>query len=161
MKVGYLRVSTKDQCEDRQIDALRPICDELHVEKLSALAPVRPVYEAVIARLKPGDTFVILDLDRAYRSAKDALNELDRLHARGIDIQIANLNVDTATPFGKVIYTIISALAEFERAMLTFEPGREGRDRVARDNRVHHAQRHQGFGRVYPIRSGQSARSDR
>ena len=119
MKIGYLRVSTKDQCEDRQADALRPICDELYVEKLSALAPVRPVYERVIARLKPGDTFVILDLDRAYRSAKDALNELDRLHARGVDIQIANLNVDTATPFGKVIYTIISALAEFERAMLS------------------------------------------
>lgn len=71
----------------------------------------------MVSKLKPGDTFVILDLDRAYRSANHALNELERLHARGIDIQIANLNVDTSTPFGKVIYAIISALAEFERAM--------------------------------------------
>lgn len=88
-------------------------------KKLSALAPARPVYEGVTSKLKPGDTFVILDLGRAYRSAKDALSELDRLHARGVDIQIANLNVDTSTPFGKVIHTIISALAEFERAMLS------------------------------------------
>lgn len=119
MRIRYLRVSTREQCEDRQYDELAAICDELYLEKLSALASKRPVYESVVARLQPGDSFVILDLDRAYRSAKDALNELDRLHARGVDIQIANLNVDTATPFGKVIYTIISALAEFERDMLS------------------------------------------
>lgn len=142
MKIGYLLVSTKDQCEDRQVDALKPICDELHIEKLSALAPVRPVYETVISKLKPGDTFVILDLDRAYRSANDALNELERLHARGIDIQIANLNVDTSTPFGKVIYTIISALAEFERAMLSdrtkqgLEAARKRGKRIGRPPKV-------------------------
>jgi len=119
MKLGYLRVSTKDQCEARQIDALRPICDALYVEKRSATARQRPVYDEVVARLKPGDSFVILDLDRAYRSALDALRELDRLHARGIYVQIASLNIDTASPFGKVVYTIVSGLAEFERALLS------------------------------------------
>lgn len=119
MKIGYLRVSTKDQCEDRQSDALRPICDELHVEKLSSVAKVRPVYERVLRRLKSGDTFVVWDLDRAWRSAKDSLVELDRLRERGIEIQIASLNLDTTTPHGKLLYTFISGLAEFERAMLS------------------------------------------
>lgn len=118
-KVGYLRVSTEDQKPDRQIDALEPICDELHIEKLSAVAKRRPVYEKVIEGLQAGDVFVIWDLDRAYRSAKDALIQLDHLRERGIEIRIASLHVDTATPHGKLIYTIIGALAEFERDLLS------------------------------------------
>lgn len=115
MKIGYLRVSTKDQCEDRQRDALLPICDELRVEKLSSVAKVRPVYERVVASLEPGDTFVVWDLDRAWRSAKDALNELHNMRARGVEVQIASMNLDTATPIGKLMFTFISGLAEFER----------------------------------------------
>ena len=118
-KIGYLRVSTEEQKPDRQIDALTPICDELHIERLSAVAKSRPVYEGVIQKLQSGDIFVIWDLDRAYRSAKDALIELDLLRERGIEIQIASLNVDTATPHGKLLYTFISGLAEFERNLLS------------------------------------------
>jgi DNA invertase Pin-like site-specific DNA recombinase len=95
------------------------ICDELHIETLSATARRRPVYEAVMARLQPGDLFIIWDLDRAWRSAKDALNELDRLRGRGIDFLIANLDIDTTTPHGRLVYTIMGALAEFERATLS------------------------------------------
>ena len=115
MKIGYLRVSTKDQVEHRQFDALRPICDEMHVEKLSAIAKHRPVYEKVKRRLKSGDTFVVWDLDRAWRSAKDALNELHRMRKRGIEVQIASMSLDTGTPIGKLMFTFISGLAEFER----------------------------------------------
>jgi len=115
MKIGYLRVSTKDQCEDRQRDALLPICDELRVEKLSSVAKVRPVYERVVANRKPGDTFVVWDLNRAWRSAKDALNELHAMRARGVEVQIASMNLDTTTPIGKLMFTFISGLAEFER----------------------------------------------
>jgi len=119
MKIGYLRVSTEEQKPDRQIDALTPVCDELHIEKLSAVAKRRPVYEHIIGTLKPGDVFVIWDLDRAFRSAKDALNELDNLRERGVEIQIASLAIDTATPHGMLIYTFISGLAEFERRLLS------------------------------------------
>ncbi len=124
-KIGYLRVSTAEQRPDRQIDGLERICDELHVEKLSATARVRPVYERVIAALAPGDVFVIWDLDRAFRSAKDALVELDRMRAAGIVIRIANLNIDTDTPYGILLFTFISGLAEFERRLLS-QRTREG-----------------------------------
>jgi DNA invertase Pin-like site-specific DNA recombinase len=118
-KIAYLRVSTCEQKPDRQIDGLKMICDELHIETLSATARRRPVYERVMQRLRAGDVFVIWDLDRAYRSAKDALNELDRLRERGVDFLIANLDLDTTTPHGRLVYTIMGALAEFERATLS------------------------------------------
>jgi DNA invertase Pin-like site-specific DNA recombinase len=124
-KIGYLRVSTAEQKPDRQVDGLEHICDELHVERLSAVSKRRPVYEAVMASLQPGDVFVIWDLDRAFRSTKDALVELDRLHARGVEILIANLSIDTGTPVGMLLYTFISALAEFERRLLS-QRTREG-----------------------------------
>lgn len=124
-KIGYLRVSTAEQKPDRQVDGLEHICDELHIERLSAVGKRRPVYEAVMASLQPGDVFVIWDLDRAFRSTKDALVELDRLHSRGVEILIANLNIDTGTPVGMLLYTFISGLAEFERRLLS-QRTREG-----------------------------------
>lgn len=118
-KRGYIRVSTPDQSHDRQIIGLRDICDELHIETVSATSKCRPVYDAVLRRLKPGDIFVIWDLDRAYRSTRDALDQLDRLRGRNVSIHIANLGIDTNTPYGVLIYTIIGALAQFERDLLS------------------------------------------
>ena len=118
-KIAYLRVSTPDQSVDRQIDGLKEISDELHIETLSAVSQRRPVYERVIAALAPGDMLVIWDLDRAYRSAKDALTELDALRERGIEFHIANFQLDTRTPTGRFIYTVMSGLAEFERGILS------------------------------------------
>ncbi|MEZ5804248.1 MAG: recombinase family protein [Rhizobiaceae bacterium] len=118
-KIGYMRVSTGEQRPDRQIDGLKEICDEYFIETLSAVSRKRPVYQKVIRSLRPGDMLVIWDLDRAFRSAKDALNELDLLHKRGVAFMIASLAIDTTTPEGYFVYTIMGGLAEFERRMLS------------------------------------------
>lgn len=118
-KIAYIRVSTPDQRHDRQVLGLTDICDELHVETLSACNAKRPVYDRVIGKLRAGDMLVVWDLDRAFRSVVDALTEAEKLRARGVHFQIANLSIDTTTPAGIFVYTMMSALAEFERRTLS------------------------------------------
>lgn len=130
-KFGYLRVSTQEQRPDRQIDGLKGRCDRLYIETLSAVSPNRPVFEGLIKRLKPGDTLVVWDLDRAFRSVVDAVTQADRLRAKGVEFEIANLQIDTATPAGRLIYTVMSAFAEFERRTL-IQRTREGLEAARR-----------------------------
>lgn len=124
-KIGYMRVSTQEQCPDRQIDGLRGRCDQVLLETVSAVSPRRPVYEHVIEQLRPGDTLVVWDLDRAFRSVLDAVTQAERLRQNGIDFEIVSLQIDTATPAGMLVYTIMSAIAEFERRLLA-QRTREG-----------------------------------
>lgn len=119
MKIGYIRVSTEDQKEDRQIDLLMPVCDALHVEKRSAVGLSRPIFEEVLAGLGHGDTLVVWSLDRAFRSARDALNTEAALKERGINLHIVSLGVDTGTADGKLAFTMIAAVAEHERSRLS------------------------------------------
>jgi DNA invertase Pin-like site-specific DNA recombinase len=126
-KIAYIRVSTSEQRHDRQVEGLRQFCDELHIETVSACGHSRPVLDRVLARLSPGDTLVVWDLDRAFRSVVDALTHAEALRARGVHFRIANLNIDTSTPAGIFVYTMISALAEFERRTLS-QRTREGMD---------------------------------
>ncbi len=118
MKYGYIRVSTHDQETARQIDALESHCDEVVVEKVSANAKPRPAYEGLISKLQEGDCFVIVDLDRAYRSTIDALMEAERLRELKIDFKMLNFPIDTTTPEGELFYTIITAYGRFEKRML-------------------------------------------
>lgn len=124
-KVGYLRVSTEEQRPDRQINGLKPLCDTLHIERVSAVAKKRPVFERILRTLKNGDTLVVWDLDRAFRSTIDALTHAEILRERGIEFQIVTLGVDTSTADGKLVYTVLAAFAEHERNCLS-ERTKEG-----------------------------------
>lgn len=135
MKIGYMRVSLENQKQDRQEDGLKALCDELYVEKISGASRMRPVYQDVLGKLHAGDTLVVWDLDRAFRSTVDALLEAEKLRRRGVEFQIVNLNVDTATPSGELIYTVMAAFAQFERKTL-IQRTREGMQ-AARRRGVH------------------------
>lgn len=118
-KIGYLRVSKNEQSPDRQIDGLRGLCDEFHVETLSAVSAKRPVFKKLLAKLKRDDALVVWDLDRAFRSTIDAITIAEKLKKRGIEFQIVSLSIDTATPHGEFAYTIMAAAAQFERRLLS------------------------------------------
>ena len=118
-QVGYVRVSTRAQIADRQIAALEEICDELYVEYESATARKRPVFDRAIAALKSGDAFVVLDLDRAFRSAIDAILTAEALRERGVHFRLLSHQVDTTTEEGELFYTILAAFAQYERRIIS------------------------------------------
>ena len=119
MKIGYLRVSTADQNHQRQVDSLKTVCDELYVEKLSAIHQRRPVFEKVIKKLQAGDTLIVHNLDRAFRSTFDALGQEKKLRKRGVKLQVLSLNFDTDTPEGELFFTIVAAFAQYEQQCLS------------------------------------------
>ncbi|MEL6979635.1 MAG: recombinase family protein [Pseudomonadota bacterium] len=97
---------------------MEAICDELHVERVSAAAAKRPVFDAVIGKLTAGDSLVVWDLDRAFRSVVDMLLCLEDLDKRGVKFKIVNLGVDTATESGELVATMMAAVARFERRLI-------------------------------------------
>jgi len=119
MKIGYLRVSTEEQNANRQIDALKPLCDDVFIEKLSATASKRPVFDQVMSLLNTGDTLVVWDLDRAFRSTVDAILQEQHLRENGITFEIISLNVNTAEPAGEFAYSVMAAAAQLERRMIS------------------------------------------
>ena len=114
MNLGYIRVSTEDQNTERQVEGLKPLCDEYYAEKLSALARKRPVYKSVIAKLKPGDTFVIWEFSRAYRDVLDAIREGERLKRRGVQIQVGYTLYNLSIPEMECMYVCQAAFAQQE-----------------------------------------------
>lgn len=125
-RVAYVRMSTAEQNEARQREALasRDI-EKWFVEKVSAKDTDRPEYQKMLDWVREGDTIYIHDLSRIARSTKDLLDLLDTLETKGVALVSDKESIDTGTATGKLIITVIAAINEFERANL-LERQREG-----------------------------------
>lgn len=126
MNIGYVRVSTVEQNEERQLEGLKKRdIDKWFTEKVSAKNMDRPQLKAMIDFARDGDTVYIHSLDRLARSTKDLLQIVEGLQAKGIHLVSNKENIDTSTATGKLMLTMIGAIAEFERTNL-LERQKEG-----------------------------------
>jgi len=120
IKIGYARVSTVDQNPAMQHDALCAAgCSTVFTDDgVSAVRKNRPGLTLALRRLKPGDVFVVWKIDRAFRSANDALRVLGDLIERGVDFVSLTENIDTSQPIGRMLYGLLAIFAEFEREQM-------------------------------------------
>lgn len=119
MKVGYVRVSTVEQNEARQIEALeKQGVEKTFSEKISGKNTDRPQLQAMLDFVREGDTVIVHDFSRLARSTKDLLDLVERLERKGVALISQKENVDSSTPTGKLMLTMIGAIAEFERQNL-------------------------------------------
>ena len=122
--IGYARVSTKGQETDRQetdILAAGVRRDDLYTDRgVSGARANRAGLAQALAALQTGDTLVVATLDRLGRSTQNMLNLATDLKDRGVNLRVLNLgggNVDTATPMGQMMFTVMAGLAEMELAI--------------------------------------------
>ncbi len=126
MNIAYVRVSTVEQNEARQLEALeKHNIDKWFTEKVSAKNANRPQLQAMLEFARNGDTIFIHDFSRLARSTADLLKIVEQLASKGVHLVSNKENIDTSTPTGKLMLTMIGAINEFERTNL-LERQREG-----------------------------------
>ena len=120
MHIGYARVSTQDQNSDLQLDALKQAgCEQVFNEKKTGRTLQRPELEACLRTLRKGDTLVVWRLDRLGRSLKDLVETVNALEERGIGFKSLTESIDTTSAGGRLVFHLFSALAEFERNLIS------------------------------------------
>jgi DNA invertase Pin-like site-specific DNA recombinase len=127
MRIAYARTSTEEQIagiEAQVRDLSASGYDKLFQEHVSSVAK-RPQLESAIDYLRDGDTLVVCKLDRLARSTQNLLDIVERVKARGASLVVLNLAVDTGTATGELVFTVIGAIAAFERQLM-LERQREG-----------------------------------
>jgi DNA invertase Pin-like site-specific DNA recombinase len=158
--IGYARVSTRQQSADRQqadLLAAGVRRDDLYVDRGSSGARAsRPEFDRALYALEAGDTLVITTLDRLGRSTQNMLDLAAELRSRGAGLRVLNLgggDVDTATPMGSMLFTIMAALGQMEheikreRVIDSINKRRDagqdlgGRPRVISDSQIRNARR--------------------
>ena len=119
MIYGYARVSTSDQNLDRQQDALQKHgIDKLYCEKLSGTKKSRPELDRLLKDLQEGDTVVIESLSRLGRSVKNLSELMEIFNEKNIRLVSLKETIDTTSSTGRLLFTILSSLAQFERDVL-------------------------------------------
>jgi DNA invertase Pin-like site-specific DNA recombinase len=125
VKIGYARVSTRDQNLDLQLKALKKAgCEKIFREKLSGFTRQRPEFQRMLDQIRPGDVIIVWKLDRLARSTRDLLNTMDTINEAGGKFQsVSEPWADTTTHAGKMIMTVFAGIAEFERDLIRERTG--------------------------------------
>ena len=119
MLIGYARVSTRDQKPHLQIDALHKAgCERIFEEKVSSAKRERAQLTAAFDYMRQGDCLVVWKIDRLARSTRQLLETVEDLKRRGIGLKILTQDIDTTSAGGRLIFTVFSAIAEFEREII-------------------------------------------
>jgi DNA invertase Pin-like site-specific DNA recombinase len=120
-KIGYGRVSTRDQNPDSQRDALTAAgCDQIFVDKASGKLARRPgLDKALLSASRAGDQLVVTKLDRLGRSLEHLIALSKDLQERKVDLVVLDQGIDTSTAIGRMFFQILGSIAEFEHALMS------------------------------------------
>ena len=138
MKIGYARVSTNQQQDslEAQQQALKAYgCEKIYTDQISGARTDRPGLKAALAYARENDSIVVTRLDRLGRSTVDILHTVQDLDNRGITIEALDTQLDTRTPAGKLVLSVLASMAEFERNLIV-ERTREGLAHARAQGRV-------------------------
>ena len=119
MTFGYARVSTHQQDEALQRDALEAAgVDRIYVDHASGATSSRPALDQLLGQVRSGDTVVIWRLDRLGRSLRHLIDLVAELEDRGVGLRSLTESIDTSTPGGRLIFHVVGSLAEFEKDLI-------------------------------------------
>lgn len=117
-RIGYARISTTEQHEGLQVDALQAAgCETIYLDRMSGMRDDRPELAKCLDSLQAGDVLTVWRLDRLGRSMPHLLTTVESLKARGVGFESLNDHVDTTSATGEFVFHILAALAEFERKL--------------------------------------------
>ena len=118
-KIGYARVSTNQQDEALQLDALQKAgADRVFIDRASGTLTDRPGLTSALECARPGDSLIVWRLDRLGRSLRHLIDTVGNLERRGVAFVSLTEQINTSTPGGRLIFHVFGALAEFERDLI-------------------------------------------
>lgn len=135
MKIFYIRCSTAEQNEARQMEMAREHkADKIFIDKASGKDTEREQFKKMLDYAREGDIIITESISRISRNTRDLLNTIDILTEKQVDFISLKENIDTSTPQGKFILTVFGALAELERESI-LQRQREGVEIAKREGK--------------------------
>jgi DNA invertase Pin-like site-specific DNA recombinase len=112
-KIGYARVSTPEQNINIQFERLKD-CDKIFQDKKSGKSDQRSGLQSCLEYVREGDILIVTKLDRLARSTLHLCQIVDELHRKNVDFKVLDQDIDTSTSSGRLLFNVLSSIAQFE-----------------------------------------------